>query len=178
MCKLCCKEYNAQYRKENLEKIKDSQKKSYLKNVENAKKYRINYIKENPETIKETWKKYRIKNSEKLKKNRKEYAKNNRTKLNEYAVNRRKNDPINKLSHNVRGRIRHFLKSNNILKNNKTFDIIGCTSLELKEYLEKQFTEGMSWENYGYYGWHIDHEIPLDSGKNENEITLPKKKTK
>ena len=23
--------------------------------------------------------------------------------------------------------------------------------------------EGMTWENYGFYGWHIDHKIPLSS---------------
>ena len=34
---------------------------------------------------------------------------------------------------------------------------------ELKEHLEKQFKEGMSWENYGFYGWHIDHILPLSS---------------
>jgi len=28
----------------------------------------------------------------------------------------------------------------------------------------------MSWENYGYYGWHIDHIIPLSFGKNDKEI--------
>jgi hypothetical protein len=28
----------------------------------------------------------------------------------------------------------------------------------------------MSWENYGFYGWHIDHIIPLCSAKNEEEL--------
>jgi hypothetical protein len=28
----------------------------------------------------------------------------------------------------------------------------------------------MSWDNYGYYGWHVDHKIPLDCGKNKEEI--------
>ena len=53
---------------------------------------------------------------------------------------------------------------------NKTFEIIGCSKEFLKEHLEKQFTDGMTWENYGFYGWHIDHIIPLSSGKNEDEI--------
>ena len=29
--------------------------------------------------------------------------------------------------------------------------------------------EGMSWDNYGYYGWHIDHIIPLSFAKTEEE---------
>ena len=31
---------------------------------------------------------------------------------------------------------------------------------ELKNHLEKNFSEGMNWDNYGTY-WHIDHIIPL-----------------
>ena len=44
-------------------------------------------------------------------------------------------------------------------KNNKTFDIIGCSPFELKVYLENKFTIGMCWENHGE--WHIDHIIPI-----------------
>lgn len=29
----------------------------------------------------------------------------------------------------------------------------------LRTHIEAQFTEGMSWENYGK--WHIDHRIPI-----------------
>lgn len=28
----------------------------------------------------------------------------------------------------------------------------------------------MYWDNYGYYGWHIDHIIPLSTAKNEEEF--------
>ena len=63
-----------------------------------------------------------------------------------------------------------FLKTKKITKRNGTFEIIGCTPHELKEHLETQFREGMSWENHGEKGWHIDHIIPLSSAKNEEEI--------
>ncbi|MBB4192796.1 hypothetical protein [Rhizobium aethiopicum] len=43
----------------------------------------------------------------------------------------------------------------------RTFDILGYTVDELKDHLERQFTEGMSWDNYG--DWHIDHIRPLAS---------------
>ncbi len=42
-------------------------------------------------------------------------------------------------------------------------ELIGCSSKELESYLETQFTEGMTWDNYGYYGWHIDHIKPCAS---------------
>ena len=35
-----------------------------------------------------------------------------------------------------------------------------CKFNELKEYIESKWLEGMSWENYGPKGWHIDHIIP------------------
>jgi hypothetical protein len=37
---------------------------------------------------------------------------------------------------------------------------IGCTARELCEWLEKQFVNGMTWDNYGTH-WHIDHMVPL-----------------
>ena len=72
------------------------------------------------------------------------------------------------MSHNMRCRIKQYLKTKNITKKNKTFDIVGCSPQLLKEYLEKQFTQGMSWDNYGE--WHIDHIVPLSSAKSEDEI--------
>ena len=55
-------------------------------------------------------------------------------------------------------------------KNNSSLKLIGITPIELKEHLEKQFTQDMSWDNYGFYGWHIDHIIPLSSAKTEEDI--------
>ena len=38
-------------------------------------------------------------------------------------------------------------------------ELLGYTEAELRAHLERQFTKGMSWENYG--SWHIDHIIPV-----------------
>lgn len=45
----------------------------------------------------------------------------------------------------------------------RTEEILGYTFDELKDHLERQFTGGMSWNNYGRNGWHIDHIIPVAS---------------
>ena len=64
-----------------------------------------------------------------------------------------------------------FLKSSNFDKiKNGTFNIVGCTPIELKEHIEKQFLEGMTWENYGFRGWHIDHIIPLASVDSNDDV--------
>lgn len=89
---------------------------------------------------------------------------------NNWSSNRRKNDPLYKLECNIRCRLYDFLNGRDIQKNNTTFDIIGCTPKELKIYLENRFLDGMNWDNYGYYGWHVDHIIPLDSANTEDEI--------
>jgi hypothetical protein len=51
------------------------------------------------------------------------------------------------------------------VKNNthSSIDYLGCEIEELRRYLESKFLPGMSWENYGRNGWHIDHIIPLSS---------------
>jgi hypothetical protein len=54
--------------------------------------------------------------------------------------------------------LRHAL--NGVNKACTTKRLIGCTTKELRNHLEAQFIDDMSWDNYGYYGWHIDHIIP------------------
>jgi len=43
----------------------------------------------------------------------------------------------------------------------KAMDYVGCSALELRQHLEKQFVDGMNWSNQGY--WQIDHIRPCAS---------------
>jgi hypothetical protein len=47
---------------------------------------------------------------------------------------------------------------------------IGCDNAELVVHLESQFKDGMSWENYGTRGWHVDHVVPLSSAKTLDDL--------
>jgi len=137
-CKQCVKEYLKEYYKNNSEKIIDRSKKVYYENHD----IKLNYAK-----------KYRIEN--------KGYR-------NTYEKTKRDEDFLYKLKQNVRNRISKYVRKHNISKNNKTFELIGIDPFSLKEYLEKKFTNGMSWGNYGM--WHVDHIIPLSLAKNEKDI--------
>jgi hypothetical protein len=138
-----CKECNKVY-----------SKKSYTLNRTKILEDKKNYYDNNKLNILNTHKKYRENNVEKIK-----------TRDTNYKKNKRKTDILYKLRHNIRVRTKQYLSSEN-----KTFESIGCSPEYLKEFIENQFNNGMSWENYGIYGWHIDHKTPLSSAKTEEEI--------
>ena len=72
---------------------------------------------------------------------------------------KRKNNPAYRLSVDMATVIRRSLKGK---KNGAHWeDIVGWTVKEGRAHLESLFTEGMTWENYGYgkRKWNIDHVI-------------------
>jgi len=122
--------------------------------------------------------------SEKGKKTQKKYAQSSKGKLKAKKGNKRyqqsekgkkillknqsayyhrriKKDPEFKLARDMRNRLRSFLRTKGINKNNTTMELVGCSKKFLKEHLEKQFKSGMNWSNHSLRGWHIDHIRPL-----------------
>jgi hypothetical protein len=122
-----------------------------------------NWYEKNKENLKESRKKYRDENKNRMKQYWKEYADKNRERINERKRKREKTNNIARLRRVLRHRIYDSIKNNHGTKAYKTQQLIGCTVLELREYLKKQFKEGMTWENYGHKTWHIDHIIPCAS---------------
>jgi len=149
--------YNREYYKKNKTQILSQNKDYRIKNKSKIDSRNKEYRNKKEEKISNYQKQYRIENTEKLK----EYIRN-------YRKNRRKTDILFYLKETLSHRIRCFLKTKNINKKNKTLEIVGCSPLELKLHLEKQFKDGMTWENRNM--WHIDHIIPLSSATNEDEI--------
>ena len=56
-----------------------------------------------------------------------------------------------------------------VKKNNKTEVLLGADHFTVREFLERQFLKGMTWDNYGTE-WNIDHIIPLDVAGDNVEI--------
>jgi len=107
-----------------------------------------NWYEQNKEHRKEYLKKYREKNADKIRETKRNYEKT-----------RKSNDPLYKLISNFRTAIYQVLKENNVKKNGHYFDILKYTPQQLIEHLEKQFSDEMTWDNYGL--WHVDHKHPI-----------------
>jgi hypothetical protein len=117
---------------------------------ERLKKNHKIWSEKNREYLTEYHKKWRTENVDKWRKTKRDYERN-----------RKASDPLYKLISNFRTAIYTVLKENNITKFGHYFDILQYTPEELINHLEKQFTEGMTWENYGM--WHVDHKLPITS---------------
>ncbi|MFD4932853.1 hypothetical protein ABEY41_28125 [Peribacillus butanolivorans] len=76
-------------------------------------------------------------------------------KKKEYLKNRRKNDDGFKIRQSLRNKVQTAIKNNK--ESAKVSELLGCTVEQARKHLESQFKEGMSWDNYGLKGWHIDH---------------------
>jgi hypothetical protein len=177
------KEKLTKYVVENAEKICVKQAEKYQLKREYYKEKARQHYHDNKETIQEKHREYNKKNAEHLKQNQNEYRAANRerarswdkkyrdgnkVKINDKLRERRQNDPFRRLRDAIRGSIRAYLGSKKT-RRGSTFEIVGCTPDFLRGHLEKQFKDGMTWENYGPY-WHVDHRIPLASGNSPEEI--------
>jgi hypothetical protein len=130
-CKVCCNTYKREYNKKNRGVERNSYKTYYYERGGRETKQR--------------------------------YKKANRVKIQAYTRHRIKINVQAKLAASLRRRLRNALKlcKQTYSKLESAIVLVGCTLVALKEHLEKQFKEGMSWENYGK--WEIDHIRPIAS---------------
>lgn len=139
-CKECQKKYTDSWKERNRSKYLVGCK-NYNESVKEAKKKRYAEDADYAEKVKN--------------KNKKSASIRMKTDINFY---RRKLSSI---------LINQALKKNQ--KTGKIIDALGCSVPDLKNHLEAQFKDGMSWNNYGRFGWHIDHIIPLSKFNLVNE---------
>ena len=182
-CKICRKKYSKEYYNNNKKSLIEKQLKYIHSNhnkvlehkKEHYKTYKEKILKEKKEfyvknrnSILEKRKDYRKDNYDKICEYKKTYFQKNKNKFNEYYKLKYKNDNLYKIGKIIRRRVFDYVTLN-YEKEIKTFDIVGCSSEFLKEYLEQKFTEGMSWDLMGQH-IHIDHIVPLSSANTEEEI--------
>lgn len=118
-----------------------------------------------------------------LEKKRKEYFKKyyeaNREKILEHNAQYKKeqynNNPRYRFIQNTRSLISISIsKRNNLsmVKQKHTEEILGCSLDSFIKYIENLFTDGMTWDNYGYGAnkWNIDHIKPISLAQTEEEV--------
>jgi len=167
---------NEAYRIANKQKIREYQKAYRIANKQKLCEYKEQWNKNNLDYQKDYNKSYYLSNRQHLMTQSKNYRLLNRAKINLYYSNRRKSDSLFKLRHSISNNILKAFKRNGFSKTSKTEEIVGCTFLELKTYLESKFESWMNWNNYGLYsgefdfGWDIDHIIPTSSASSKEEL--------
>src|SRR3990167_1186611 len=158
-------------KKKNPEKYSEMSKKYYLVNRDKILSKRKEWLKNNRDKVNKArliyMRKKGVLPKEKLsieevslryKICQKKYRDSHKKERNEYLNNKYKENINHRLSVNLRNRIRLTLKSG---KSGSTVKDLGCSISDLKFYLEGKFQDGMTWEKWGVFGWHIDHVIPL-----------------
>lgn len=95
---------------------------------------------------------------------------------------RRSSEPINRMIDSLRTRTAYAFRKINTIKDESTMVIVGCSRIELKQWIEKQFYPNpdngieMTWENFGRVNlnndtWNVDHKVPLAiAGKDFKKI--------
>lgn len=182
-CKICEKiKCQTEFHKNNNSKdgldsrCKACKKEIRLNNLEYWKQRdKNNYYKKREKKLKQ-YKEYRMKNKEKLKVYLSEWKKNNKNKIKEYCQSehgrtvrnkysskyyheKKKHDIKFKISDRISNSIRSILKK---AKNNTHWEcIVGYTYYQLKNSLEKTLPNGITWDDFIYGEYHIDHIVPL-----------------
>jgi len=194
ICNSCKKKLDAEnYQKQQKHRLAKA-KEYYYKNSHKKKQYQKEYHSKNRENILSKWKQQRLDKKQDRncvvcgtkipkeikgdriycsikcasKQNRDNNSQNWKYQRAEYKRNRYSEDIIFNLKERCRSRTRAFFKWQGKTKSKTTQDLLGCDWETLKNHIESQFVDGMSWDNKEE--WHIDHIIPLASATTEKEV--------
>ncbi|WP_020474458.1 hypothetical protein [Zavarzinella formosa] len=118
----------------NLEKFREEKKAYYRKNVAKKRLYDVEYRAANKDRIRDCKRVWEEKN---------------------------RDNSIVRVKRNLRRRLGHVIRREN--KCSSMLDLLSCSAEDFVKHIESQFETGMSWENYGSFGWHIDHIMPCHS---------------
>lgn len=170
-CKLCINLASSKHKATNPEWSREH----YISRQDHYKNKSSERYANNREEIISKQSEYYFKNKEQRQEYYKSWVSRNKSELNLYNLNRKKDSPTLRLSCTLRSHISTYTKNVSGKKNKSTLDIVGFDSWEdFREYIQSQFSEGMSWDNYGIGAnnstWHIDHIIPISSAKTLEEV--------
>lgn len=140
-CKECNNKGNAEYRARHPEASAAASRSWAMRNPDKVKAKKSRFDERNPGRMTELMAKWRAENPERAKENNLRHV----------------SKPHVRIHRAIGNRLRNMLKS----KTESTFELLGYSRRDLLNHLEKQFKDGMAWDNFG--DWHIDHIVPLSS---------------
>lgn len=148
ICKSCVSERKKQWKLKNSDRIKQQQVEYRSRPDVAAKLYasKVRWVSENKERERESRRRRRAKNRE---------------KENAALAVRRRNDPAFKIKAYARTRVYHLVSRGH--KSAATIELLGASAEDVKRHIESKWLPGMSWDNHGKKGWHIDHIRPCAS---------------
>jgi len=182
VCKACRHELRRVYRSLHKNEIAQKNKEYWMRadvrqrrkeyvaqhqNQLNASKQK--YCALHPDRVRATKKKYEMAHRQEKLIKQKAYREANKNKLRiifrEYARKKSAIDINFRLARNLRCRLRYALRAGNTYKSLKTMELLGCSIVDLKTYLEQRFKCNMTWDNYGnkINQWSVDHIRPCAS---------------
>lgn len=149
--------------KDNPEKLKVNKKRAYERNREEVLKRQSEYVKKNATSVSKRQREWRDKNADKLRAKREALRNENPEMVRDRerrAYRKKVSTPEGRVIRFMRSRIWQAVVRKAGRKSNRTLILIGCTTKQLKAHIESLWLPGMTWENYGLRGWHIDHIKP------------------
>jgi hypothetical protein len=94
---------------------------------------------------------------------------------------RRRKTPIKKIQKAIQTRLSDFCREKGVKQSTSLQEQVGCDYDQLEKWFEFQFTDGMSWDNYGKqdghehdFNWEVDHTLPCASFDFTNEDEIKK----
>lgn len=174
LCKGVCGKHYYQLNREHLlakqkryaerhpDKIRAKRKHHYENNREYYAAKNKRWRQKNPEKDRQRGQQYRAKNKERVLFVKRAWKIKNQEKIRAAQTRRYREDIGFKLRRILSARLTTSLRRRDIKSRRKsiTSRATGCTENQFIEHLESKFLLGMSWQNYGKKGWHIDHIIP------------------
>ena len=166
------REQDRKYREAHREEIKAAHKAWRDKNRKHLNEQQREKYRENPGAFKERKDRYISSHLEQVKESRTRYKTENRQRCTDYERNKRQTDPVYRFRTSVRCLIWGYNKKKGYKGNKSTWEVIGCDFDAFLAYIQSQFEDGMTLENYGHGKgkWNIDHIIPICTAQTDEDI--------
>jgi hypothetical protein len=166
------RESNEKYRETHKEQAKAYHKAWRDKNREHLNAQAREKYKKDPQSYKAIVDRYKETHKEQIKEANHKYKVENRQKCTDYQRNKRQGDPVYKFRSSFTHLMCLYKKKKGYSGGKGTWEIVGCDFDTFLAYVQSQFQEGMTLENYGHGKgqWNIDHIEPIRNAKDDDDF--------